>query len=327
MERAGLVYVNREKAEAFAAELALDRRASWTVVSTHAEARRRCERKRFEMAAFLGDRASELATGMVDQGALGRSCVVHVAGASPDEADRAAAMRSYSGHDLHPRSLASWLVSDLEVLLSAEGKTDLVQRAKARTGPKVGFVCASTGGPRFVSEVLKAVDAPGAALVALQHIGDAFARGFARRLSETLNRDVHLVEGETTIRPGEIYVPEGGRHLMVYREGSETKARAVRLRTLEAFKPSIDFALFSAAAHLHDDCVALILTGMGDDGAAGARALVARGARVLCQNPLTSPVPGMPRAALQSARAEVIERDDDLARRFSEELRHGSSAA
>jgi two-component system response regulator WspF len=175
--------------------------------------------------------------------------------------------------------------------------------------PELLVIGASTGGPDAVSRVLQSLaPAPGLAVAVVQHIGPDFAGGFvtwlARRTGLTTNAAV----------PGEM--PEAGRVAVAVSENHLVLRPDRRWDyTVEPadypYRPSVDVLFASVAAHWPRPGVAVLLTGMGSDGARGLLSLRQRGWHTIAQNEATSVVYGMPKAAAElGAAVQVLPLDD-----------------
>lgn len=186
-------------------------------------------------------------------------------------------------------------------------------QVRPRTGlvaPKVLLVGASTGGPRAVGEVLAAL-APSLSrvpILVVQHMPPIFTAVFAEHLAaQTRLPAAEGREGER-LEPGRIYVAAGGKHMGLRRDGAGG-APLVRIDDgpPENFcKPAVDVLFRDAAAIYGAGTLAVVLTGMGSDGALGAKALVQAGGAVVVQDEATSTVWGMPGAVAKAGLAHDI---------------------
>ena len=162
---------------------------------------------------------------------------------------------------------------------------------------------ASTGGPQAVRAVLERTHiAPGWAVAIVQHISPGFAEGFARWLSETTQHTAGLAHHGELIRAGTICVAPGDHHLRV-RGGRYTLDREPK-RLFQ--RPSADNLFESAAAEYADRCLAVLLTGMGRDGAEGCSAVRAAGGYTVVQDQESAVIWGMPGAAVQNGAADEV---------------------
>ena len=174
-----------------------------------------------------------------------------------------------------------------------------------RTSHKVVVVGASTGGTEALKQLLEAMppDAPGIAIV--QHMPEVFTNQFARRLDSCCRIRVKEAEPNDPLVPGRALVAPGNRHLAVRRSGAQYVVDVLDGPPVSLHRPSVDVLFRSAAQAAGPNAVGIILTGMGDDGAAGMAQLKAAGARTIAQDEETCVVFGMPREAI--ARGAVDE--------------------
>lgn len=173
-------------------------------------------------------------------------------------------------------------------------------RAHAPARADVIAIGSSTGGPAALLAVLR--DLPRAMktpIVITQHLPAGFTAALAQNLGKAAERPgAEGREGEI-IQPGRIYVAPGGFHMLVEKKG---EVRIIRITSdpPENFcRPAVDPMFRSIAKAYGANVLAVILTGMGRDGAAGGQAIVEAGGTVIAQNEATSVVWGMPGAAAE----------------------------
>lgn len=172
---------------------------------------------------------------------------------------------------------------------------------------RIVAIASSTGGPNALAEVLSGLprDFPLPILIT-QHMPTVFTALLAQRLERDTGRPCHEARDGEAILPNHTYVAPGGYHLLV--QTLEAKPY-VRLSTTEPenyCRPSADPMLRSVAAIYGSSTLAVVLTGMGDDGMRGCRAVHERGGRVLVQDEATSVVWGMPGAVVNAGLASAI---------------------
>jgi len=168
--------------------------------------------------------------------------------------------------------------------------------------PPLVAIGSSTGGPQALAKVLGSLpeDFPGVVGI-VQHVDAQFAPGLADWLGARSKLPVQLVRPGTLPSAGRVYLAGADAHLKVRRNGAfEYDPEPAHL----ANRPSVDVFFKSLAAHWPSPGVALILTGMGKDGAEGLNALRANGWRTIAQNEETSVVYGMPKAAVLNGAAQ-----------------------
>ncbi|MBV8202722.1 MAG: chemotaxis-specific protein-glutamate methyltransferase CheB, partial [Acidobacteria bacterium] len=172
-------------------------------------------------------------------------------------------------------------------------------------GPGVGpgaaelvVLGASTGGPPALERILGDLGAQLPVPVAVvQHMPPAFTRSFAKRLDAHLPLPVREAAHHERLLPGVIYIAPGGLHLVVARHREVLRAVLSPTPEPALHRPSVDVLFTSSAAATRGRLVAVLLTGMGLDGAAGMARLARAGVHTIAQDRATSVVFGMPRAA------------------------------
>ena len=192
--------------------------------------------------------------------------------------------------------------------------------AAARNAGAPGLVAvgSSTGGPQALASFLRAlVPAPPVPVVIVQHM----PAGFTTMLADHLNRVGPLQVAEAkdgeALRAGHAYLAPGDRHLLIERTPAGPVAR-LRDDPPEHFcRPAVDPMLRSAIKAFDGRVLAVILTGMGQDGLAGCRALAAAGGTVLAQDEASSVVWGMPGAVARAGIARELLPPERLAARVA----------
>lgn len=169
-------------------------------------------------------------------------------------------------------------------------------------GHRVILIGASTGGPPALVQVLAALPAglPAAVLVA-QHMPPGFTPAFARRLARICPLPVREAEEGDRAEPGLVLVAPGGRQTSLERRGGRLIVRVSDEPQGLTHRPSVDHLFRSAVDAVGHAAIAVVLTGMGSDGAVGVAALRAAGALVITESRETARVFGMPRAAAGAA--------------------------
>lgn len=179
----------------------------------------------------------------------------------------------------------------------------------AEGGPaEVIVIGASTGGPDAVTALLRNLPPGFPPIVLVQHINPALARSFADRLARNANLKLGDLRPGVLLRPGMLYVAHSDEHLglrrglngaIVYIEQSED--------LVSGHRPSIDYLFASAARFLsHTRIFAILMTGMGRDGAAGLKDLFDRGAFTVAQSEASCAVFGMPKEALRLGGVNLV---------------------
>lgn len=165
---------------------------------------------------------------------------------------------------------------------------------------------ASTGGTEALAQILSAVPEDFPALAIAQHMPAGFTSGFARRLDSLSRIEVKEAEDGDALYSGRALIAPGGRHLLIERGPSGYRARVMDGPLVSRHRPSVD-VLFRSVAHAAGrDATGVLLTGMGDDGAAGLGELRDAGAMTIAQNEASSVVFGMPGAAIARGAARRV---------------------
>jgi two-component system chemotaxis response regulator CheB len=165
-------------------------------------------------------------------------------------------------------------------------------------------IAASTGGPAALHKIITELpsDFPAPILV-VQHIAIGFAEGLSAWLNRACRLTVKLAERDEPLRPGVVYLAPDDRHLGI---SQAHRAMVVDAPPLNGFRPSASH-LFAAAADTYGAAsLGVILTGMGDDGAAGLLRLREVGGTILAQDEASCAVFGMPKAAIQSGAVDHV---------------------
>jgi two-component system chemotaxis response regulator CheB len=158
-------------------------------------------------------------------------------------------------------------------------------------------LCASTGGPPALAAVIESLSADFAVpILVVQHIAAGFTEGLVQWLKRAAALPVELAREGDALAPGVWVAPEGA-HLVVERDGRLGLDRAT---VSGHHRPSGDLMLRSLADTAGSLAVAVVLTGMGRDGAQGAAAVRAAGGLAIAQDEATSAIYGMPRAAVEA---------------------------
>jgi two-component system chemotaxis response regulator CheB len=181
-------------------------------------------------------------------------------------------------------------------------------------------IAASTGGPAALRTILAALPAtfPLPVLV-VQHIARGFTGGLAHWLGGDAAMRVKVAELGELAEPGVVYIAPDDRHLGVRRDGDgRLRIQLDNAPPVGTFRPSASYLFQSCAEQLGPAALALILTGMGDDGVEGLRHLRRAGGRILAQDEASSVIYGMPREARRAGVVDQIVGLDEVAPRLQE---------
>ena len=195
--------------------------------------------------------------------------------------------------------------------------TSLAEPARpGRTAGQVRLVVVgtSTGGPQALTRLVTALpgDLPCAVAVAL-HIPAGYTEALARRLNDASAVTVFEASENVVLAPGSVAIARGGQYLRLRAEGGQLITHLQGNSSGAPFCPSVDLLFASAAAALGPAVLGVMLTGMGNDGVEGARAIAAAGGRTLTESEASCVVYGMPRAVAEAGLSVGQARIEDMA--------------
>jgi two-component system chemotaxis response regulator CheB len=179
----------------------------------------------------------------------------------------------------------------------------------------------STGGPQALTRLVTTfpADLPCAVAIAL-HIPAGYTEALARRLDDASAVHVSEAMDGATLVPGAVVIAPGGTNLRV-RLGADGITMHLDSRsTGSPFIPSVDALFTSAATALGSRVLGVVMTGMGNDGLEGARAIRAAGGRVLTESEASCVVYGMPRAIVEADLSDGQAPIEDMTARILERL-------
>lgn len=193
--------------------------------------------------------------------------------------------------------------------------------AMARTTEKIVAVGASTGGTQAIEQVLTRLPRVCPGVVIVQHMPEAFTGAFAARLDRLCAITVREACCGDRVLPGLALIAPGGRHMLLKRSGPKYYVDVVDGPPVNRHRPSVDVLFRSVARCAGRNALAVIMTGMGDDGARGIREVRDAGGSTVAQDEATCVVYGMPKEAV---RAGGVERSLPLEAVADAVVRHGA---
>jgi two-component system chemotaxis response regulator CheB len=254
------------------------------------------------MVSSLADQGAEvtldaLAIGAVDYVTKPKIDVAHTLGDFSREI--IAKVKMAAAARIQPRSVPAKLSADAILPHAAAPKF-------FKTTDSIIALGASTGGTEAIRAVLEKMppDAPG--IVITQHIPEAFSRPFAERMNRCSALRVKQADDGDLIMPGHAFIAPGGRHLLVVRDGARYRCRLNDGPPVNRHRPSVDVLFRSVAQCVGLNAVGALLTGMGEDGAAGLAEMHAAGAFTIAQDEKSSVVWGMPGSAVRLGCADLV---------------------
>ena len=181
----------------------------------------------------------------------------------------------------------------------------LPPRSAPQTEPIVA-IGASTGGTNALQAILTALPETSPAIVIVQHMPEHFTRAFAQRLDSLCQIEVReAVDGDAP-RKGLALIAPGNHHMLLRRQGTQYRVGITDGPYVGRHRPSVDVLFRSTAQAAGRNALGIILTGMGDDGAACMVEMHAAGARTLAQDEATSVVFGMPKEAIAAGGVDSV---------------------
>ncbi len=170
------------------------------------------------------------------------------------------------------------------------------------------IIGSSTGGPKMVERVLSELPLEtGFRVLIVQHMPDGFTERFAMRIDSRSGYDVREASDGDRIGAGEALVAAGGKHMRVsnYHSG-RLRVKLTEDQPVNSVRPAVDVTMSSAAKVIDDPLIGAILTGMGEDGAAGITSIKAVGGTTFAQDEETSAVFGMPKRAIETGCVDEV---------------------
>jgi two-component system chemotaxis response regulator CheB len=177
---------------------------------------------------------------------------------------------------------------------------------------KVILIGASTGGIDVISKILKNLrtDLPGILIV--QHMPGEFTKAFADRMNKECELNVKEAEDGDVVMRGSAYIANGYKHMYLIKENGLFKCKLEMGQLVNRHRPSVDVLFHSAINFPGKNIIAIILTGMGADGAKGLLELNEAGAMTFAQDEKSAVIFGMPKEAIKLNAAKLIVNPDEL---------------
>lgn len=177
----------------------------------------------------------------------------------------------------------------------------------------------STGGPPALQKILSQLPTvlPFAVLIS-QHMPSGFTRTFAERLNRMLPFEVKEAADGDTVRPNTVFVAPGGMNMIAVQVRDQVVLRLKVPSKDEKYVPSVNVMLSSVARVYGCRALAVILTGMGNDGSQGVRTIKEAGGGVLAEAEESSVVFGMPREAIATGVVDKVVHLDQMASKIME---------
>jgi len=177
-------------------------------------------------------------------------------------------------------------------------------RAMIQTTERVVALGTSTGGTQALEEVLTTLPRVSPGIVIVQHMPEKFTAAFAARLDSLCQINVKEAQNNDRVVQGRALIAPGGKHMMLKRSGAQYFVEVVDGPLVNRHRPSVDVLFRSVAKCAGANALGVIMTGMGDDGAAGLLEMRKAGAATLAQDEASCVVYGMPKEAVKRGGVE-----------------------
>ena len=164
----------------------------------------------------------------------------------------------------------------------------------------------STGGPPALQHVFQALPLLPLPFVVAQHMPPTFTRLFAERVNRLTPYSVKEADDGEMIKPGYVYIAAGGMQTEVRRIAEGLQLRVFSAGTSDLYAPSVNRLLKSASVACEERLVAVILTGMGDDGSEAVPEVHRRGGRVIAESEESAIIFGMPNEAIRTGKVNDV---------------------
>jgi two-component system chemotaxis response regulator CheB len=192
--------------------------------------------------------------------------------------------------------------------------------AMAQTTERVVAIGTSTGGTQALEAVLTALPRVCPGIVIVQHMPEKFTAAFAARLDRLSQINVREARNNDRVVPGSALIAPGGKHMLLKRSGAQYFVEVVDGPLVNRHRPSVDVLFRSVAKSAGGNALGVIMTGMGDDGAAGLLEMRRAGAHTVAQDEDSCVVYGMPREAVKRGAVEQSVPLDGIAKSILQQL-------
>ncbi|MHC4974982.1 MAG: protein-glutamate methylesterase/protein-glutamine glutaminase [Planctomycetota bacterium] len=204
--------------------------------------------------------------------------------------------------------------ADVSKILANQNKPAPVANSGAMlaTTNKIVAIGSSTGGTEALARVLTNLPKQAPGIVMTQHMPPGFTTSFSERLNSMCNVEVREARDGDSVSPGVALLAPGEKHMELVRSGARYMVRVRDGERVCRHRPSVEVLFNSVAKTAGKNSLGIMLTGMGDDGAQGMRAMHEAGAVTIAQSEATCVVYGMPRAAVEAGGVDHIVDLDDI---------------
>ena len=193
--------------------------------------------------------------------------------------------------------------------------------AMIQTTERVVAIGTSTGGTQALERVLVTLPRVCPGIVIVQHMPEKFTAEFANRLNTLCQISVKEAQHNDRVVQGLALIAPGGKHMLLRRNGAQYFVDVIDGPLVNRHRPSVDVLFRSVAKCAGANALGVIMTGMGDDGAAGLLEMRKTGARTVAQDEESCVVFGMPKEAIKRGGVERVVPLDAIGREIMQQLR------
>jgi two-component system chemotaxis response regulator CheB len=178
--------------------------------------------------------------------------------------------------------------------------------ARSHTAIELIAIGCSTGGPPALQHLFQALPLLPVPIAVAQHMPATFTRLFAERVDRLTKYKVKEAADGERLAPGSVYIAPGGMQMEVQRDGDGLRTRILPPGANDLYVPSVDRLLGTASESCGEKLVAVIMTGMGDDGASAIRGVRERGGKTIAESSDTAIIFGMPNEAIKTGAVDQV---------------------
>ncbi|MDC7127417.1 MAG: chemotaxis response regulator protein-glutamate methylesterase [Spirochaetales bacterium] len=190
--------------------------------------------------------------------------------------------------------------------LSADVILPNSHRPVIETTERVIALGASTGGTEAIRVFLEALPGNSPGIVIVQHMPEKFTASFAKRLDSLCDVTVMEASNNDAVLRGRVLIAPGNKHMLLKRSGARYYVEVKEGPLVSRHRPSVDVLFRSTARYAGKNAIGIIMTGMGDDGAAGMLEMKQAGAYNIAQDEKSCVVFGMPNEAIKKGGVDKI---------------------
>ena len=215
----------------------------------------------------------------------------------------------------------------LPVLAVSKNTADVImpaadkQSAMTQTTERVVALGTSTGGTQALEVVLTSLPRVCPGIVIVQHMPEKFTAEFANRLNGLCQINVKEAQNNDRVLRGQALIAPGGKHMLLRRTGAQYYVEIMDGPLVNRHRPSVDVLFRSVAKCAGANALGVIMTGMGDDGAAGLLEMRTAGAHTVAQDEESCVVYGMPKEAVRRGGVEKTVTLSAIGREILQQLR------